>query len=191
VQLGQLPQHRCLTLSERVSEFSQRLGDTARRFEEDEGETRGGGASKQPTALTMGARKEPEERHRTVDEPGGRDRGGEGRRSGDGRDRMAGREGGGDERLSRIGDAGCPGVADEGDVARGERIQEKVAAGALVEGVVADQGRLDAEVRQQAPGVPGILGGDRGHITEDAECAGGDVLEVADRRGDDVEGAHS
>ena len=42
---------------------------------------------------------------------------------------------------------------------------------------------------QQLAGVASVLGGDQVHAAEDAQGAQGDVLEVADGRGDDVQRA--
>ena len=60
-------------------------------------------------------------------------------------------------------------------------------------GVVADERRADAEVAQELPGVAGVFRGDEVHLFQHPEGPQGDVLQVADGRGDDVEradGAH-
>jgi len=47
---------------------------------------------------------------------------------------------------------------------------------------------MNSEVVEQFAGVTGVLGGDQVDLLEDPQGAEGDVLEVADRGGDDVEG---
>jgi hypothetical protein len=168
-----------------------RGSDAAGRFEEDEGESRGGGAGDEAAAFGLSAREETEEGEWARDESRGGNGGGKRGWSGDGRDRVAGGERGSNKRLTGVGDGGSAGVADEGDVARGKCFEEAVAAGTFVEGVVAEEWSLDAEMGEQAAGVSGILGGDQGDLAEDAQGAGGDVLQVADRGGDDVEVAHA
>lgn len=93
--------------------------------------------------------------------------------------------------MAGVGDAGGTGIGDEGDVAGGEGGEESVLAGAFVEGVVADEGSVNSEVGKEAAGVAGVLGGDEGDLAKGAEGAGGDVFEIADGGGDDVEGAHT
>jgi hypothetical protein len=48
---------------------------------------------------------------------------------------------------------------------------------------------VDVEVAQQRAGPARVLAGDQIHLFEDAEGAQGDVFEIADRSGDDEEGA--
>jgi len=53
--------------------------------------------------------------------------------------------------------------------------------------VVADGGRADAEVAEEFGGLAGVFAGDAVDRAQDAERAEGDVFEVADGRGDEVE----
>ena len=60
-------------------------------------------------------------------------------------------------------------------------------------GVIADERRLDLEVAQELARVAGIFRGDEVRLFQHPKGPEGDVLQVADGRGDDVEradGAH-
>jgi len=56
-------------------------------------------------------------------------------------------------------------------------------------GVVADERRLDPEVAQELPRVTGVFRGDEVRLFQHPQGPKGNVLQVADGRGDDVEGA--
>ena len=62
--------------------------------------------------------------------------------------------------------------------------------GRLVVGVVADQRRADTVMAQELPGVPGVLRGDEVRLFQDPKAPEGDVLQVADGGGDDVEACY-
>ena len=90
--------------------------------------------------------------------------------------------------ASGIGDAGRARVADDGDArARPERCGEFNGAGGLVVLVVADGGRADTEVVEQLLRLARVLAGDAVDRAQDAQGAQGDVLQIADGRGDEVE----
>ena len=55
--------------------------------------------------------------------------------------------------------------------------------------VVGDEGRGDLEVGQEGAGVPGVFRRHQVGFAEEAQGAQGDVFQVADGRGDDVEGS--
>ena len=59
----------------------------------------------------------------------------------------------------------------------------------LVELEIAQQRLGDAEMFEQLAGMPRVLGGDDVTLAQDAERAERDVLEVANRRGDEVKRA--
>ena len=61
------------------------------------------------------------------------------------------------------------------------------ARAALVVHVVADGGGGDAEVVEELLGLAGVLAGDAVDAAQDAKSAQGDVFEVADGSGDEVE----
>src|SRR5690348_12262079 len=72
------------------------------------------------------------------------------------------------------------------------RCKPRPPAGARQHRRAVAQVRLTKAVpRQQPRGDARVLGGDRTHFPEHAERAQRHVLEVADRRGDDVEGAQA
>ena len=56
-------------------------------------------------------------------------------------------------------------------------------------GMEAEEGGSGAEMAQQASGAPGILGGHHGDLSQGVGGAGGEIPQVAERRGDDVQGA--
>ena len=59
----------------------------------------------------------------------------------------------------------------------------------LVVLVQADHRAMDLVVRQQFRGAPGVFGGDEIDLAQRPQRPKREVLEVADRRGDDEEGA--
>jgi hypothetical protein len=76
-----------------------------------------------------------------------------------------------------------PGSASSGF----ESSEEFFGAGAFVVQVVADGGGCDAEVVEKLLGLARVLAGDAIGGAQDAEGAEGDVLEVADGGGDEIE----
>ena len=83
---------------------------------------------------------------------------------------------------------GVPCVADDGDArARLERGGKLDGAGGLIVLVVADGGRADTEVVEQLLRLARVLAGDAVDRAQDAQGAQGDVLQIADGRGDEVE----
>ncbi len=117
------------------------------------------------------------------------DEGGEdGAGAGDDFDGDVGGAAGGDEALAGVGDAGHAGVGDVGDgFALGEFGEELGAAHGLVVLVEADEGFADFEVGEEFAGVAGVFAGDEVDGGEGIAGAEGDVPEVADGGGDDVE----
>ena len=61
------------------------------------------------------------------------------------------------------------------------------ARAALVVQVVADGGGADFEVIEELLGLAGVFAGDAVGLAQDAECAEGDVFEIADGSGDEIE----
>ncbi len=108
--------------------------------------------------------------------------------AGDGKDGDAGGDGGCGDLAAGVGDAGRAGVRDDGDARAGlERGGELHGAASLVVHVVADGGGADVEVIEELLGLARVLARDFVDRTQDAEGAQGDVLEVADGRGDEIE----
>ncbi len=82
------------------------------------------------------------------------------------------------------------GVAHQGHgFPAGEPPDQLRPPGCLVVGVVADERRPDPEVAQKLAGVAGVLRGDEVHLFQHPQGPQGDVLQVADGGGDDVERA--
>src|SRR6185437_14881877 len=108
--------------------------------------------------------------------------------SGDGVDGDTGGDGFRDEFGSGVGDGRGTGVGDEGDACAGfELVEELLGAAGLVVQVVADGGCGDAEVVEKLRGLAGVFAGDAVGGAQNAKRAEGDVFEVADGRGDEVE----
>ena len=59
----------------------------------------------------------------------------------------------------------------------------------LVVFVIADGRLADAVVVQEFRGLPGVFAGDQVHFAQQAQRAHGNVLQVSDRRGNDIEGS--
>ena len=87
-----------------------------------------------------------------------------------------------------VGDAGGSRVADDGDArTRPERGGKLDGAARLVVHVVADSGGTDVEVVEQLLGLARVLAGDLVDRAQHTQRAQGDVFQVADGRGDEVE----
>ena len=95
-----------------------------------------------------------------------------------------------EESHSGVGDAGHSGVGDDGDRgAVAELLDELCGAHGLVVLVVGDEGFIDPVVLQEDSRVPGVFCGDEIDGAEGVESAQGDIGEVADGSGDEVEHA--
>ena len=168
MEFRQLSRHRGLTVAKRRPQVNKCSRDSPGRLEEDQGESGRGRASEQSTSLTLAARKESQKRKRSVNEAARRNRRDESRGSGNGRNGVAGRDRGRDDRLTGIGDAGCPGIADQGDVTGLERVQEGGEPRSLVVGVITDLARLDVEMGEQTPGMARVFRRDELNSAQDA-----------------------
>ena len=117
------------------------------------------------------------------------DEGGEGGvGSGDGEDRNAGGDGGLNELGAGVGDAGSAGVRDDGDAGAGLELGYKLlGALGLVEEMVAEGGGDDLKVVEEFLRLARVFAGDLVGLAQDAKGAQGDVLEVADGGGDEIE----
>jgi hypothetical protein len=84
--------------------------------------------------------------------------------------------------LPGVGHARHAGVGHQGDVAAvAEQGQHRLGAFALGRGGQREQPDADAEVGQQAPGSPGVLGRDGVDLAQHAGRARRQILEVPDR----------
>lgn len=125
---------------------------------------------------------------------GGQAAGGEGSDdcagAGYGFDTEAGFEDGADDAFAGVADSGGSGIGDEGDgLTLLEELEYLSGALIFVEAEGAEEGFADIEMFQEQAGVAGVLSGDTMTVLEDAEGPCGDVLQVADGGGDEVERA--
>jgi hypothetical protein len=117
-------------------------------------------------------------------------------RPGDDLDPHPGSDRRGDRVGARIRYPRHPGLADHRDPAAGrERLDELAGPPGLVALEVRDHLAIGVarpqrvDVRQQEPRRAGVLGGDQVRLAEDPRRAQRQILEVADRRADDVQRA--
>ncbi|MFM1944056.1 MAG: hypothetical protein RI897_3038 [Verrucomicrobiota bacterium] len=121
-------------------------------------------------------------------EAAGGEGGDDGAGTGDGFDAEAGLEDGADDAFAGVADSGGSGVGDERDgFALLQELEDLFCALVFVETKGAEEGFADAEVFQEEAGVAGILCGDAVAVLEDAEGACGDVFQITDGGGDEVE----
>ena len=105
-------------------------------------------------------------------------------------DAQAGRNGGLHDAFARIADARTARVRDQRDFfAAPQAFDDFLAALRLVELEIAQQRLGNSEMLQQLSGVPRVLGRHHVALLERAQRAQRDVLQVADRRGDQVKRA--
>ena len=96
-----------------------------------------------------------------------------------------------DETAAGVGDAGGAGVGDDGDVVAVSEYAEHL-VDAVVFGVIVGHDQAlgaDAGVPQQRSGAAGVLAADERDGVEHLDRTRREVAEVADRRGDEPEGA--
>jgi hypothetical protein len=94
----------------------------------------------------------------------------------------------GDEAVARIGDQRGAGVGNERDGLAGLQRRDQLRAGGIgIVLMIGDGFRLDRIAVEQAAGDAGILAGEDIAGGQRFERADGDVAEIADRRGDDIE----
>ena len=92
--------------------------------------------------------------------------------------------------ATQSGIYGQNGAALENATALGQAFDQASAARGRGELVEAGQGSVDVVGTKQGAGHSGVLGGDQRHLFEDAQRAQGDVFEVANGRGHDVQRPH-
>ena len=101
--------------------------------------------------------------------------------AGNGFDAATGGEGGADDSLAGIADAGCASIRNERNfLALLEAIDDFLAAFGFIEFEVAEERLFDFEMLEELAGVACVFGGDDIAFAKGAESAEGDVLEVAD-----------
>ena len=144
----------------------------------------------QALAAAMGlGRQEAFETEPVRGQTGGAEGGDQGAGAGDRGHQHTGFAGLAYQMKARIGNQRCARIGDQRHIlARQQTLHQ---SGTLVPFVVIMTGGGrggDTEVLQQASAVPGVFGGDQADRAQHLEGARGDVLQIADRRGDNVKG---
>ncbi len=94
--------------------------------------------------------------------------------------------------ISRIGNQRRTRIGDQRDILSTlQPPDESPPLFTLVMLVASCQRRLNTEVREQPRRVTGILRGYQRHLSQHPQRSGTDVLQIADRRGDDIKRPHS
>ena len=120
----------------------------------------------------------------------GRQRGDQRAGAGHGFDAEAGGDGGFDHALAGIADARAAGVGDQRDLfAAPQSLDDFFAAFGFVELEIAEQRFGNFEVLEQLARAARVFRRDHVAFLEHAQRAQGDVLEIADRRGDEIKRA--
>jgi len=189
--LGELACHgRAALGAARVGEIGQQLRDAGRRFEQHGGPLAPRDAVEQAAPLAPFARHEAEEQvavgGQARDGEGGRHRGGPGDRH-DGHIAPARRR---DEVGAGIAHRRRARVGDERDVfPRAEEVENPAPRGLTRVRVKAHQLGARADVGEQDLGVACVFGRHHRHAAEGGRGPGREVVEVAERRRDDVQSA--
>src|SRR5205809_3838567 len=127
-----------------------------------------------------------------VERIGGQARGGErcddGGRPGNGDHRNAGANGGGGQSVSGVGHERHTGIGDQGDIGSGEQLGHQfLGARGFIVFVITDERPADFVVVEQVASMARILTSDQVHFAQGAYGAVGDVFQVADGRGHEIE----
>ena len=187
--LGELARDGRLAVAERRLGRGEEGREPARRLEEEERPRLTHERRETGRARPGSARQEALEDEALGREARHRDEGGERRRTGHGHDRDAGGERPAHQVIAGIRDPRRAGVGDERDRRAGpEPLDESRRALALDGVVVAGERARDAVALEERARAARVLGGDEIDLAEHAQRPQGDVLQVADRGGDDVEG---
>src|SRR2546426_3092580 len=192
VDFSHLARHRDARVGSDRREVGQQITHAIRAFVDDEraatseelGQPRPGRA-----ALLLGETDEGEFARRKSR----RDERGDGRRGPRHRDDlMPRRDCRGDELLARIRETRRARIRYEGHVPAPVHLTEQLGGlAAVVElGVARQMLRADVVLAEEQLGMPGVLARDHVDLPEDPQRAQRDVLQVADRRGDEVEPAY-
>jgi 4-amino-4-deoxy-L-arabinose transferase-like glycosyltransferase len=190
VPFRQLAADGRLAVAERGFGGGEEEAEPAPGLEEDERARLGGERGEAGRARRRTVGEEPLEDEAVGGDAGHGDERHRGRRPGDRHHRDAGVDGAAHEVIPGIGDAGRAGVADEGDARAGREPRDDGGRARPLDRVVVARERAgDAVVREQRARVPGVLRRDQVDLAEDAQRPQRHVLEVPDRRGDDVEDA--
>ena len=190
VELGDLTGEAGKTIAENGGSVGDGVGDAVGRLVEDESAVFDAKAFEGALAFAGTSRKKTEKQELVVRKAGGREGGEERGGTGNGDDRDAMANGESDQAMAGIGDEGHASITDQcngGTFFHGEH--EFGSAGEFVMLVVADERLMDLEMIQEFEGVAGVFAGDLLNFFENAQGAEGDVFEVADGSGDQIEAA--
>ena len=109
--------------------------------------------------------------------------------AGNGLDPETRRHGIGHHPFPRITDSGTAGIGDQGHLlAPAETVEDLGRPTGFVETKVADHRLAESEMGQQLAGVSRVLGDDDVALLQHTQGAQGDVLQVPDRGGDQIQG---
>ena len=180
-----------------VAPFGVHVGEAAqkpvRRLEGDYGVRVVAQGGEQATALAGAAGEKAQVGELPGGQAGDRERGRNGGGAGDRRDGESRLQGRRHQIVAGVADDGRAAFGNEGDVAVAQGGEDLGGPRRPVVLVIADEAGLpagrqgaDAVAGEQLAGGAGVLGGDEGDLTQDAKGTKGDVLQVADRGGDDV-----
>src|SRR2546430_2244204 len=184
VHLGQLARHREAALGQRLRDQRERLADAERRFERDRGPRVGAQRLQQPAHLARLAWQVTDEGETWSAVACDRESGGHRAGARDRHHGVAGRPRRGDQGLAWIREGRGAGVADQRHVALFQCGDHSRQPSALDRRVVAEHRLADAVSGKQARGHPCVFGGDRRHLTQDANGPCAQILEIADRGAD-------
>ena len=141
VQLGQLAADHQLDIRQQIGDFTQRRGDTMRRFEDSRRHARGGDLQQRAAAFARAARQKPAQAQVGAADARGRPERQRRRRAGDRRHGQAGAHRRGDEFAARVGDARRARVADQRDVVAAFEARQQQRRGAGAVAIVVGRGR--------------------------------------------------
>ena len=161
--------------------------DTVRGFEVDAGLASCGGGLEFGGAAPAFDRQESAEKKPVAREARTHEGGEDGRWPREHADSESSLDTSADEPVAGVGDAGHSGIRDQSDMASAcNAICDILAAEGFIVSVQAEEGFLYAEMLQKKPTVSRVLGGDEVGGPENLDGAKGDILPIADGRGNDA-----
>ena len=190
MDLGDFTSETGLTIAENRGGIGDGVGDAVRGFVENQGAIFDAKTFEGPLAFAAAGGKEAEEEELFVRQARGGECREEGGRAGDRNDGNFVANGECDEAMAGVRDERHAGVANQSDAGtlfHGE--YEFGSASQFVVLVIAHQRLVNFEVVEQFEGVARVFTGDLVDFFEDTKRAKGDVFEVADGSGDEVEEA--
>ncbi len=188
VDLRELARHGRLPVAHGEEHLAERLGQPAGGFVEDERPRVVRERGEAGAALLRSSRQEALEAEARRVQAGGGERRGEGDRAGDGDHVEALRDRHPRDQRARVGDPRHPRVRDERDaLPLSQEADQRARLLLLARAEVADQTLPHPVALEQVLRAARVLAGDEIDLAEDPQGAQGDILEVPDGRGDEVE----